>query len=138
MPACGSTLVFRSTSAIPTAPGSAARTRTPMGCCVSTFQRALISACTAPRTLPPWRSPSPAGPERPWAGEHRPRLWTSSSDQLIQAVLRRPLESTIDLPAPLALALILDAPSQRQGTSEHVGEFGPGCDLATDVPDGPA
>src|SRR5436305_1595459 len=44
----------------------------------------------------------------------------------------------IDLPAPLALALILDAPSQRQGTSEHVGEFGPGCDLATDVPDGPA
>src|SRR3954465_13831240 len=54
----------------------------------------LTSACTAPRTLRPWRSPSTAGRERPWAGEHRPRLWTSSSEQLTQAVLRRPLEST--------------------------------------------
>src|SRR4051812_40467772 len=63
-----------------------------MGCCASTFQRAPTSARTARTILRPWRSPSTAGRERPWAGEHRPRLWTSSSDQLIQAVLRRPLE----------------------------------------------
>src|SRR4051812_43841186 len=66
-----------------------------MGCCASTFQRAPTSARTARTILRPWRSPSTAGRERPWAGEHRPRLWTSSSDQLIQAVLRRPLESTL-------------------------------------------
>src|SRR5215204_1139159 len=93
MHACGSTLVFRSTSATLTAPGSAARTRTPTGCCASTFRRAPTSACTAPRTLRPWRSPSTPGRERPLAGEHLPRLWTSSSDPVTQAVLRRPLES---------------------------------------------
>src|SRR3954471_5430231 len=73
-----------------------------MGCCASTFQRAPTSARTARTILRPWRSPSTAGRERPWAGEHRPRLWTSSSDQLIQAVLRRPLESTGELDRQLA------------------------------------
>src|SRR3954470_19979150 len=75
--------------------GSAARTRTPTGCCASTFQRAPTSARTAPRTLQPWRWPSTAGRERRSAGEHLPRLWTSSSNPVTQAVLRRPLESTL-------------------------------------------
>src|SRR3954451_8606842 len=97
-PSYGSRLAWRSTSAIPTAPGSAARTRTPMGCCGSTFQRAPTSARTARTILRPWRSPSTAGRERPLAGGHRPRLWTSSSDQLTRAVLRRPRESTEDAP----------------------------------------
>src|SRR4051794_36081314 len=70
--------------------------RTPMGCCASTFQRAPTSARTAPKTLRPWRSPSTAGRERPLAGGHRPRLWTSSFDRVTEAVLRRPLESTQD------------------------------------------
>src|SRR5215213_7256152 len=94
MRSCGSTLACKSTSAIPTAPGSAARMRTPTGCCVSTFRRAPTSACTAPTTSRPWRLLSTAGRERPLAGKHRPRLWTSSSDPVTQAVLRRPLEST--------------------------------------------
>src|SRR3954470_23597096 len=75
--------------------GSAARTRTPTGCCASTFQRAPTSARTAPRTLQPWRWPSTAGRERRSAGEHLPRLWTSSSNPVTQAVLRQPLESTL-------------------------------------------
>src|SRR4051812_39249326 len=84
-------LVFRSTSAIPTAPGSAARTRTPTGCCGSTFQRAPTSACTAPRTLHPWLRPSMSGHAKPWAGEHRPSPLTSCRDRRTQ-LLRRPLE----------------------------------------------
>src|SRR5215217_4143885 len=95
MHACGSTPVFRSTSAIPTAPGSAARMRTPPGCCASPFRRAPTSACTAPTTLRPWRWSSTPGRERPLAGEHLLRLWTSSSDPVTQAVLRQPLESTL-------------------------------------------
>ena len=39
---CGSILVCRSTSAIRTARGNAARTRIPMGCCASTFRKAPI------------------------------------------------------------------------------------------------
>ena len=92
-PSYGSRLAWRSTSAIPTAPGSAARTRTPMGCCASTFQRALTSARTARTILRPWRLPSTAGLARPWAGKHLPRRLTGSYDQPKQAMLRRPLES---------------------------------------------
>src|SRR3954469_20675971 len=85
-------LVFRSTSAIPTAPGSATRTRTPTGCCASTSQRAPTSARTARTTLQPWRLPSTAGLARPLAGKHLPRRLTGSSDQPKRAMLRRPLE----------------------------------------------
>src|SRR4051794_36157190 len=86
-----------STSAILTAPGSAARTRTPMACCASTFQREPISACMMPMSLRPSRSPSMRDPARPLAGKRPPRLWTNSSEPSIQRsrqrVLRRPLES---------------------------------------------
>src|SRR3954471_19982588 len=119
MPACGSTLVFRSTSAIPTAPGSAARTRTPTGCCASTFQRAPTSARTAPRTLQPWRWPSTAGRERRSAGEHLPRLWTSSSNPVTQAVLRRPLESTE------ALSLLVSLDDEPRTNRLNDGKVGP-------------
>src|SRR5215207_3206936 len=95
MRSCGSTLACKSTSAILIAPGSAARTRTPTGCCASTFRRAPISACTARTILRPWRSPSTAGLARPWAGKHLPRRLTGSYDQPKQAMLRRPLESAL-------------------------------------------
>ncbi len=49
-PLSPSTLASRSTSAIPTAHGSAARTRTPTGCCASTCPRALTSRSSARRT----------------------------------------------------------------------------------------
>src|SRR4051794_31304388 len=94
-------LVFRSTSAIPTAPGSAARTRTPTACCASTSRKAPISACTARTTLRPWRLPSTAGLARPWAGEHLPRRLTGSYDQPKKAMLRRPLECAEDASAIL-------------------------------------
>jgi IS30 family transposase len=50
-PAC------RLISVILTVPGSAAPTRTPMGCCASTSPKAPISAYTMPTPLPPWRPP---------------------------------------------------------------------------------
>jgi IS30 family transposase len=50
-PAC------RFISVILTVPGSAAPTRTPMGCCASTSPKAPISAYTMPTPLPPWRPP---------------------------------------------------------------------------------
>src|SRR5215213_11929318 len=70
--------------------------RTPTGCCARTFRRAPTSACTASTTSRPWRSPSTRDPARRWAGELRPKHWTRSSDQPIQAVLRRPLECALD------------------------------------------
>ena len=50
---CGSTPACRSTSAIRTARGSAARTRTRMGCCDSTSRRAPTWSRTARMTSPP-------------------------------------------------------------------------------------
>src|SRR3954452_17006849 len=94
---------------MPIAPGSVARTRTPTGCCASTFQRAPTSARTARTILRPWRSPSTAGRERLLAGERLPRLWLSSSDQLTQAVLRRPLESTLHAPVAMVLSDLVTA-----------------------------
>src|SRR4051812_29377755 len=111
-------LVFRSTSAIPTAPGSAARTRTPTGCCASTSQKAPISACTAPTTLRPWRLPSTAGLARPLAGKHRPRRLTGSYDQPKQAMLRRPLESAQYAAGPYRAVL------ERHGIQQSMSRRG--------------
>src|SRR3954462_5825914 len=94
-------LVFRSTSAIPTAPGSAARMRTPTGCCASTFRKAPISACTAWTTSRPWRLPSTAGLARPLAGTHLPRRFARSRDQPKQAMLRRWVESALHAPVAM-------------------------------------
>src|SRR3954469_18946526 len=114
-------LVFRSTSAIPTAPGSATRTRTPTGCCASTSQRAPTSARTARTTLQPWRLPSTAGLARPLAGKHLPRRLTRSYDQPKQAMLRRSVESALH--APVAMVhepAALDRPALVQGLLERV------------------
>jgi IS30 family transposase len=65
------------TSAIHIAHGSVAPTRTPTGCCASTFRKALISARTAPRNSSPWRPPSMPGRERRWVGKRPPKRLTS-------------------------------------------------------------
>src|SRR4051812_18194082 len=87
----------RSTSVTLTAPGSAARTRTPTGCCASTFPREPTSACMMPIPWQPSRSPSTPGPAKLLAGKRLPRPWTNSSEPSIkgsrQRLLRRPLES---------------------------------------------
>jgi transposase InsO family protein len=67
--------------------------RTPTDCCASTFQKAPISACTAPRRSRPWRSPSTAGHERRMIGKRLQKRLTSCFYRPTNVVLRRPLES---------------------------------------------
>src|SRR6478609_231012 len=93
MQASSLTPAYRSTSAILTAHGSAAPTRTPMGCCASTFPKAPTSACTAPRRLQPWQPPSTPVPERRLPGKHLPRHLISCFGRPTNIMLRRPLES---------------------------------------------
>src|ERR1700682_5309040 len=83
----------RSTSAIRNARGSAAPTRTPTDCCDSTFRKAPISACTAPRRSSPRPRPSTPGPGRHSIGERPQRRLTSGSHRKTHSVLRRPFES---------------------------------------------
>src|SRR4029077_12246014 len=87
MRACGSI------SAILTAHGNAAPTRTLTDCCASTSPKGPISACTAPTRLQPWPPPSTRGPERRLIGSDRPRRLAGFSYQPTKIVLRRPLES---------------------------------------------
>src|SRR5438874_10424768 len=87
MRACGSI------SAILTAPGNAAPTRTLTDCCASTFPKGPISAFTAPTKLQPWPPPSTRGPERRLIGRRPQRRLTSFSYQPTKTALRRPLES---------------------------------------------
>jgi len=62
----------------PTAPGSAAATKTPTGCSVSTSPGAPISAGTAPTSSPPSRSHSTAAHARHSAGALPPRPSTTT------------------------------------------------------------
>src|SRR5947207_5391660 len=89
MRACGSI------SAILTAPGNAAPTRTLTDCCASTFPKGPISAFTAPTKLQPWPPPSTRGPERRLIGRRPQRRLTSFSYQPTKTALRRPLESAM-------------------------------------------
>src|ERR1700750_3216583 len=95
MQASSLTPAYRSTSAILTAHGSAAPTRIPMGCCASTFPKALTSACTAPRRLQPWQPPSTPDRERRLHGNHLPRHLISCFGRPTNIMLRRPLESAL-------------------------------------------
>src|SRR4051812_22109470 len=104
-----------------------------MGCCASTFQRAPTSARTAPKTLRPWRSPSTAGRERPLAGGHRPRLWTSSFDRVTEAVLRRPLESTLFLWLAMLGSVIAFQRGEHMRMTAIVGMLGPRARAFLDV-----
>ena len=72
-PAARSTPASRSTSATRRAPGSAAPTRTPTGCCASTSRRAPTSPDTAPTTSTPSPPPSTADRARRSAGRHQPK-----------------------------------------------------------------
>src|SRR5580693_9830865 len=82
-----------SISAILTAHGNAAPTRTLTDCCASTSPKGPISACTAPTRLQPWPPPSTRGPERRLIGRHPQRRLTGFSYQPTKIMLRRPLES---------------------------------------------
>src|SRR5271154_5350409 len=84
-----------SISAILTAHGNAAPTRTLTDCCASTSPKGPISACTAPTRLQPWPPPSTRGPERRLIGRHPQRRLTGFSYQPTKIVLRRPLESAL-------------------------------------------
>src|SRR4029434_9216725 len=94
MRACGSI------SAILTAHGNAAPTRTLTDCCASTSPKGPISAFTAPTKLQPWPPPSTRGPERRLIGRRPQRRLTSFSYQPTKTVLRRPLESALPSPGP--------------------------------------
>src|SRR6478609_5910148 len=113
MQASSLTPAYRSTSAILTAHGSAAPTRTPMGCCASTFPKAPTSACTAPRRLQPWQPPSTPVPERRLHGKHLPRHLISCFGRPTNIMLRRPLESA------------LHPPSLAAGPLPHLGRHVP-------------
>src|SRR5258705_4198706 len=85
----------RSTSAILTAHGSAALTRTPTGCYASISRKAPISACTASRKLQQWPLLSTPGPERRLIGKRLQRRLTGCFYRSTKSVLRRPLESAL-------------------------------------------
>src|ERR1700722_16477446 len=84
---------FKSTSVTRKARGSAAPTRTPTDCCGSTFRKAPISACTAPRRSPRSLGLSMPDPERHFTGKHPQRRLTSGFNLQTKATLRRPFES---------------------------------------------
>ena len=101
----------RCTSAIHTAHGSAARTRTPTGCCGSTSPKGTDLARTARMTSRPWLRRSTQGRARRSAGERQPKLLMRCCDQRRQ-VLRRPLESALDA----AIAMV-DQAAALDGTA---------------------
>ena len=70
----------RSTSPTRTAPGSAARTRTPTACCASTSPRAPTSPAGPPTSSQAVAHASTADPARPSAGGHPPK---PSNEQLL-------------------------------------------------------
>ena len=87
-----SKLDSRSTSAILTALGSGAPTKTLTGCFASIFRRAPTWPDTPVTTSTRSLSHSTTGPVKPSDGEHPPKHSTSTYDQSNKAVLQRPLE----------------------------------------------
>ena len=87
-----STAASTSTSVTPTAPGSAARTRTPTACCANTSLKAPTSPDTAAKTSNPSRSRSMPDHAKPSTGEPQPKPSTNSYTPPSKTVLRRPLE----------------------------------------------
>ena len=75
-----------STSPTRTLPGSAARTRTPTGCCASTSPRAPTCRDGPPTNSPPSPRPSTPAPARPSAGRHPPKPSTSIYDRCTAGV----------------------------------------------------
>ena len=84
-----------STSAIRTAPGSAAPTRTPTACCASTSPRAPTWPAGALMSSAPSPPRSTAGHAKHSAGKHPPRPSTTSYSHSNKPVLRRPVESAL-------------------------------------------
>jgi transposase len=85
------------TSPTPTAPDSAAPTRTSTACFVSTSPRSRTWPAASRTTSRPWPPPSTAAHARPSDGRHQPMLWTNYSPNHKQAALRPPVE-----PSPAA------------------------------------
>src|SRR4029077_188927 len=86
--------IWTSTSAIRTRRGSAAPTKTPTDCCVSTLPKALTCRCsrlTTSTTSPP---NSTHGPVRPLGGKPRPKhSMNYSATRSNQQLLHRSLET---------------------------------------------
>jgi hypothetical protein len=120
VPAC------RSTSATPTRPDSAARTRTQTGSCASTSPKAPTSAGTAQTTWPPLPPRSTAAPANPSAGRRQQRSSTNSYAQPNKAVLQRPLEPGQYTSARFAQFC--------QATASAPAWAGPGCAGITPPP----
>src|SRR6266851_5042803 len=114
----------RSTSAILTAHGSAALTRTPTGCYASISRKAPISACTASRKLQQWPLLSTPGPERRLIGKRLQRRLTGCFYRSTKSVLRRPLESALAAAIGMMQQRVRFAPSpdrHDQGIGDELG-----------------
>src|SRR6266699_99151 len=83
----GSTPDWKSISAIRKVRGSVEPTRTPTGCCGSTFPKVQTSADTLSESSTQWLSPSTADLERRSAGERQPKHSTSSCEDEINQLL---------------------------------------------------
>src|ERR1700690_904447 len=117
-----------SISAILTAHGNGAPTRTLTDCCASISPKGPISACTAPTRLQPWPPPSTRGPERRLIGRHPQRRLTGFSYQPTKIVLRRPLESAghaIDEMLLLRVAADIGERQDDDGEARQGRFFGP-------------
>src|SRR6516165_1387751 len=99
MPGSASTPASRSTSAIPTHPGNAAATRTPMASSGNTSQRAPTCRCTPPNTSPTSPTNSTGDPENDSAGTTRPTASTNYCQPRQKPLLQPNLESTLHFSA---------------------------------------
>jgi hypothetical protein len=103
----------------PQRPWQRGPTRTPTDCCDSTFRKAPISACTAPRRSPPWPRPSTPGPGRRSIGERPQRRLTSGSHRKTHSVLRQPFESAL-----AATIRMVDQPGCRTAQGQGFAQSG--------------
>src|SRR5437773_8949195 len=83
----GSTPDWKSISAIRKVRGSVEPTRTPTGCCGSTFPKVQTSADTLSESSTQWLSPSTADLERRSPGERQPKHSTRSCEDEINQLL---------------------------------------------------
>src|SRR5438034_11509721 len=88
----GSTPDWKSISAIRKVRGSVEPTRTPTGCCGSTFPKVQTSADTLSESSTQWLSPSTADLERRSPGERQPKHSTRSCEDEINQLLHLDLQ----------------------------------------------
>lgn len=115
----------RSTSAIPVAPGSAARTRTRTACSGSTSPRALTCPGTVARSWTPSRPSSTPAHARRSAGKPQPSVCLNCwPPHVSDHVLRRSLEFAEGRGGPHSSKVSMQAPTSAENTS-RAGETQP-------------